>query len=256
MHSVARDCSILAITLALRIALVLTVARADAAGPPQFTAASLKLAADQSGFQTRPTRSVGRFRWSTDLLYMLTYAYHMESWRISETPGLNRIYTLEATTPANTTQDQARLMLQSLLIERFQLVAHRTIKVVDGYALTVAKRDFTLQQTKFKPENESGEFDDGFVIGILPDSETLLLRGHRASILQLADYMQRDLEIPIVDRTNLREKYDFELTCGRDTAHSPGFWGTCLEGAGLAIRKYRGPVEFLVIDRLGSLVEN
>jgi len=187
---------------------------------------------------------------------MLTYAYNMESWRISGTVDLNKIYALDATTPSDTTQNQARLMLQNLLIERFHIKTHRTTRVVDGYALTVARRGPKLQQTKFKPENEAGEFDEGFVIGILPDAETLLLRGHRASMLQLVAYMQRDLDTSVVDRTNLTEKYDFELICGRDAPHSPGFWATCLNRVGLAIRKYRTPVEILIIDQLGALAEN
>ena len=248
----------LAFALALSVAAHAIEAQATDTRSPQFAAASLKLAPDQNTFDTRPKRSVWRFRWTTDLLYLLTYAYQMESWRISRPPGLTRtIYSLEATTPANTTQDQARLMLQNLLMERFHLVVHRTTKVVNGLALIVAKRAPKVRQTKFGPANESGEFDDGFVIGILPpDADTLLVRGHRASTMQLAEYMQRDLETTVVDRTNLTGKYDFELTCGRDALHSPGFWSTCLSGAGLAIRKYRGPVEFLVIDQLGKLVEN
>lgn len=187
---------------------------------------------------------------------MLRYAYHMEAWRISGTQGSNTLYTLEATTAPNTTQDQVRLMMMNLLVERFHIETHRTTKVIDGYALTASKHGAKVSQTKFKPENESGEFDEGFVIGILPDAETMQVRGHRASMLQLTEYMQRDLDTFVADRTNLTGRYDFELTCGRDNAHSAGGWGSCLNGAGLAIGKYKAPVEFLVIDRVEPLVEN
>jgi uncharacterized protein (TIGR03435 family) len=230
----------------------------NAAAPPKFEVASVKLATDQNIVQTRPTRSIGRFRWKTDLVRILSYAYHMESWRISDAPGLDRIYDLEATTPPNTGQDEVRLMLRDLLTERFHLVTHLvTRNVNDGYSLTVSKGGSKLQPTKALPESASGEFDEGYVVGTLPEKDTLLLRGHNASILQLAEFLQRDLGTSVIDKTNLTGRYDFELMCTRDgSGMSPNLWASCIKRAGLAIEKYKGPVEFLVIDQLGSLVEN
>ena len=239
-------------------ALVFTAARAASGGPLQFQAASLKLAADQSIMETRPKRSAGRFRWKTDLPRMLSYAYHMELWRISDAPGLDTIYDLEATTPPNTGQDQVRLMLRDLLTERFHLATHLvTRNVTNGYSLTVSKGGPHLQPTKALPESGSGDLDEGYVVGTLPEKDTLLLKGHNASILQLAEYLQRDLQTSVLDKTNLTGRYDFELLCARDESGiSPNLWASCIRRVGLAIEKYKGPLEFLVIDRLGKLVEN
>jgi uncharacterized protein (TIGR03435 family) len=189
---------------------------------------------------------------------MLSYAYQMEWWRISDAPGLTTIYTLEATTPPNTTQDQVRLMLRKLLIERFQLEVHRETRVVsDGYSLEVAKGGPKLQPTKALPETETAEFDDGYVVGSLPEVDTMLLTGHGASMLQLAEFLQRDLRTSVVDRTDLTGRYDFELLCPRDaTQASPSLLASCVKKLGLAMQKYKGPVEFLVIDHLGKLGEN
>ena len=110
-----------------------------------FDVASVKSPADQSILETRPRRTVGRFRWKTQLMYLLGYAYRKEWWRISEKPvsgpvSLGSIYEIEATTSPETTEDQERLMLQTLLLERFKMVVHReTRDAVQGYALTVAK---------------------------------------------------------------------------------------------------------------------
>jgi uncharacterized protein (TIGR03435 family) len=241
------------------LAPVLAATQAETVSPLQFDTASLKLAADQDVIETRPKRSVGRFRWNTDLLNMLSYAYHMESWRISDTPALDKVYTLGATTPPNTTQDQARHMLQNLLIERFHLRVHRSTRdVAEGYSLQVAKGGPKLRHAKpLGLESGSAEFDDGYVIGTSPEADTVLLKGHNASMLQLAGFVQRDLGTSVLDQTNLTGRYDFELLCSRDGMHlSPNLWASCLKRAGLAIRKYRGPVEFLVIDHLGRLVEN
>jgi len=231
-------------------------AQAQTGGRVHFEVASLKLAVDQDVIENRPKRSVGRFRWNTDLLTMLSYAYHMELWRISGKSGLDTIYMLDATVPPNSTQDQVRLMLEALLTERFHLQFHRETKVVsEGYSLSVAKSGPKLPVGK--PESESGEFDDGYVIGPRPVAETMLLRGHNASMLQLAAFLQRHLGTNVLDRTNLAERYDFELTCTLDeSGPSPDLVGSCIKQAGLVLRKYKGPVEFLVIDHVESLVEN
>ena len=189
---------------------------------------------------------------------MLSYAYHMEGWRISDTPGLDKVYTVEATTPPNTTQNQVRLMLQNLLTERFHLEVHRATRdVAEGYSLTTGKGGPRLRQAKPPvPEKESAELDDGYVVGTLPAEDTILLRGHNASMGQLTEFLQRDLGTSVRDQTNLNGRFDFELTCRWDGSHSPNLWASCLKSAGLVIRKYKGLVEFLVIDHLGKLVEN
>ena len=236
-----------------------TAVQAANAGARQFEAASLKLAADQNVIENRPRRSVGRFRWNTDLLHMLSYAYRMESWRISDTAGLYDIYALEATTPPDATQDQVRLMLRNLLAERFHLELHRVTRdVAEGYALTTAKGGPKLRAALPRaPENESAEFDNGYVAGTVPADDTILVRGHNASMLQLAEFVQRGLGTSVLDRTNLNGRFDFELNCSRDSSHlSPYLWASCLKRVGLVIRKYRGPAEFLVIDHLGKLIEN
>src|SRR5215472_2529723 len=233
-----------------------TAAQAQTGGHLHFEVASLKLAVDQDVIENRPKRSVGRFRWNTDLLTMLSYAYQMESWRISGKSGLDTIYTLDATVPPSATQDQVRLMLGALLTERFHLEFHRETKEVsEGYSLSVAKGGPKLPVAK--PESESGAFDDGYVIGPRPVADTMLLRGHNASMLQLAAFLQRHLGTNVLDRTNLAERYDFELTCTLDElGPSPNLVGSCIKQAGLVLGKYKGPVEFLVIDHVGSLVEN
>ena len=245
-------CSLLPCPAALAV-------QAETPGASQFEAASLKLAADQNLIESRPKRSVGRFRWNTTLLSMISYAYEMEWWRISDTPGLGKSYALDATMPAKTTRDQVRLMLQNLLSERFHLELHReTRNVAEGYALTVSKEGPKLPQTKPPgPEAGSAEFDDGYVVATGPAADTMLLRGHNASMLQLADCLQRITGTSVLDRTSLTGRYDFELTCTRDGPQpSPDLLASCVKKAGLVMGKYKGPVEFLVIDHLGKLVEN
>ena len=233
--------------------------QAEKDAPLRFEAASLKLAADQSIIESRPKRAVGRFHFKTYLLNLLSYAYHVEWWRISGAPGLNTVYELEATTRPNTAQDQVRVMLRSLLIERFQLETHYVTKNdVEGYAVNVAKGGAKLQDAK--PRNSdagSPDLDDGYVFSTLPTSDTMTLRGHNTSMWQLSEFLERQLGTHVLDQSGMTGRYDFDLTCSRDEAeHSPNSWANCVKQLGLALGKYKGPVEFLVIDHLGKLVEN
>src|SRR3954453_18471544 len=59
--------------------------------PLRFEAASVKLSTDQRILETRPRRTIGRFRWKTQFLYLLGYAYDMEWWRISDAPDTSPV---------------------------------------------------------------------------------------------------------------------------------------------------------------------
>jgi uncharacterized protein (TIGR03435 family) len=234
------------------------------AGPPlRFTASSVKLAADQNIMANRPTRFVGRFRWSTSVDFMIGYAYHLELWRISEAPGLTSlsdIYDVEATNPPNATEDQVRLMLQSLLNDRFHLVVHHmTRDAVSGYALTVAKGGATVQEAKpSETSANSGELDDGSVFATLPTADVMLIEARNANMLQLSAALQRRLGTAVLDQTGLTGRYTFELKCPRaGTADEfPDLVASCVKQAGLRLQKYKGPVDFLVIDKVGPFVGN
>jgi hypothetical protein len=76
----------------------------------------------------RPNKTTGRFRWTSDLLHLLTYALLK-----SRNGGFlgsrqNPFMTSRPRTDQNTTDDQLRLMLQSLLVDRLKMVVHRETK--------------------------------------------------------------------------------------------------------------------------------
>src|SRR5689334_14110999 len=138
-----------AIRNARRRALLLLLP-AIAIAQPRFEVASVKLLPEDQGvFGTRPQRLPGRFRWTTQLAYLVGYAYHTEWWRISgDTPGWGSIYQVEATHDPKASEDQVRVMLQALLADRFQMKIHRVTKEVDGYALSLAKDGSKMQEAK------------------------------------------------------------------------------------------------------------
>lgn len=62
---------------------------------PSFEVASIKPGGDI--FSTRPEISAGTFRWTTQLAYLIGYAYELDFSRVSAPKGLGRIYRIEAT---------------------------------------------------------------------------------------------------------------------------------------------------------------
>jgi uncharacterized protein (TIGR03435 family) len=131
------------------------LARAQTNTSPRFEVASLKearLGGPAVELSMSPRRTPGRFTWSTNLYFMLSYAYRLPRWRISRKDQDHSFYSVAATLDPSATEDQARLMLQALLVERLKIASHREPKVSDGYALVVAKGG-----PKIKTANAAGE---------------------------------------------------------------------------------------------------
>jgi len=229
----------------------------------RFEVASVKFAADQSTLETRPRRTVGRFRWKTQLMYLLGYAYHMEWWRISEksAPGpvsLGSIYEIEATTGPGATEDQERLMLQTLLMERFRMVSHRETKAaVEGYALTVAQGGPKMEAVQEEKASDDPALSDGWVSAHGPSQGVSTIEGQRATMLQFTERLQRLLSTSVLDQTGLTGRYNFQVEFARgDDPSDYTAVVAAVKQLGLQLKRYKGPVEFLVIDHLDKLTEN
>lgn len=84
-------------------------------------------------------RSSGRISWTTTPASLVLYAYRLPSWRLQGGKLNQSFYTLDATMDPSSTEDQVRLMLQQVLIDRFKLATHRETREFQGYALVVAR---------------------------------------------------------------------------------------------------------------------
>ena len=77
------------------------------------------------------------------------------------------------------------------------------------------------------------------------------MNGDHATMLQLCDHLQRLLHTSVLDQTGLTGKYNFTLRFVKD--EDPQDYSAALGAIrqiGLKLEKYRGPVEFLVIDQI------
>jgi uncharacterized protein (TIGR03435 family) len=230
--------------------------------PLSFEVASVKVAADQGPMSVRPEWSPGLFRWTTQLWYLAQYAYHVQPWRLTGQSLGGTIYEVEAKVDPKATEDQVRLMLQSLLMERFGLAAHRVMKDVDGYALTTAKGRFSMLialegkipplPAWMRPSTDPASVENQ-IISILPsDADGVGIAGRRVTMLQLTDELQRLMRTSVVDQTGLTGTYYFDFRAPVDNDPDAPYRTLvpAVNQIGLRMEKHRAPVEILVVDHV------
>jgi uncharacterized protein (TIGR03435 family) len=165
-------------------------------------------------------------------------------------------YEFQATMPPDTTDAQARQMMQTFLADRFKLSVHRETKIMPVYALVIGSGGFKLKPTdpKNDPPRERGSIrcppeDRGcrnLVMGSVPVSEFASALGVTAGR-------------PVIDKTGLTGTYYLDLTWAGDTAPSsplPSLPTALKERFGLELRPESGPVDILVIDHVEKPTPN
>jgi uncharacterized protein (TIGR03435 family) len=175
----------------------------------------------------------------------IEWAWSVRSFQIEAPAWIDdERFEIGARAAGPTATDQLRLMLRSLLQERFRLALHRESKDVAVYALVPAKGGVKLR--------EAGDGESGWSkIG-----PGLRLSFKRATVAQLAEYLSMLVFIdrPVVDGSALTAAYDFTLDL-REVADRSGdapapSVGTLLqEQLGLRLETRKAPMEILVVDR-------
>ena len=249
--------------------------------PPSFSQSSLRLTSAQNGvrrlfdvasvkpsaepfLQTRPNRKGGRVVWTTDLWYIIGYAYRLQPFRISGSiPGSSNIYAVEATFDAAASDDDVRAMFQALLTDRFKSTSHVVSRDVDGYALSVAPGGIKTREVQAddKPaplpdwvRTGTSSIDDfeGKIFTTVSQLGVNAMTARRVTMVQFCEELQRLLGIPVVDRTNLHGDYYFAFRYADETGDAPlpALSTAIQEELGLRLTRQRGPVEVLVVDHI------
>ena len=211
-----------------------------------------------------PQRTGGRFNWTTDLRYLIAYAYQLPLSRLAgPVPGSEYLFEVVATTDPRTTDDQVRAMLQTLLAERFKLAVHRDAKEADGYRLKAGNRGPKMQEAnddaspppipawmgKVVPEASL----DGRVVATMPSAGVVAITGRRVTMTQLAAALERHLGAFVTDETGLSGRYYLGFQFAKED-HPPEVdlptIFPALQDLGLKLEKRKGSVEVLVVDHV------
>jgi len=244
-----------------------------AASAPSFEVASVKAVQNSGGppvgFSLSPHRSGGRITWTTTLGFLLNYAYHLSDWQIVRTDKDQSFYAIEAIMDESTSEEQVRLMFQTLLAERFKLAAHRETKEVQGYALIATKDEPKIKasaagDTHPMPDYLGGKPSAAFEGRIFVSMEgraTSALTGRGVSTAQLAEALSAELGTFVLDQTGLSGSYYFgfrfaSLRGLNDVPEAPSLLSALQDELGLKLEKQKGSPEVLVIDHIQQPSEN
>jgi uncharacterized protein (TIGR03435 family) len=189
----------------------------------------------------------------SDLWALLRYAYHLTigapitglpNWAKAQC-GPNT-FSVDATMPNETTQDQSRQMMQSLLEDRFKMRVHWEKKEMHVFVLTIGPGGF--KGKPFDPKTSKWasqscpEDDPG--CGISFGSST---------ISDLANSLSFSVGSPIIDKTGLTDRYEINFMYANDRAETsslPSLSTVLREKFGLLLKPQTAPVDVLVVDRV------
>jgi len=192
---------------------------------------------------------------------LIAAAYDLSLRAIAGGPGWvdSDHYDVDAKSPVGVAQkaEQQLPLLRELLTERFNLSFHREARDMPVYELTVGRTGAKLQ-TSLEGTPES-------LTNIMFPENRVKTPGRGVTMAMFASMLQRGmLDRPVLDRTNLPGKYDFDIEWTRDESlfggrlpmdangdtEKPNLFTAIQEQLGLRLVASRGPVEVLIIDRI------
>ena len=228
-----------------------------------FEIATVKLAApDAKPGRYITMQGVNRFvEKDYTLKLLIAAAYDLNPRTISGGPSWieSDHYDIAALTPGDVrpTHNEQMSMLRSLLAERFTLAFHREAKVFSIYELQVAKNGPRLKETA--PHSDVPPTVGPGVVY----PQRIVLPARNATMGEFASLLQRAiLDRPVVDKTVLSARYDFDLEWAPDETQFGGdvpaastdapavpLFTAIQEQLGLKLVATRGPVDALVVDK-------
>ena len=229
---------------------------------PEFEVATIKPADPKVGIANALlTRPGGRITaMGCTLQYLVMEAFDVKDFQISGGPSWihSTGYDIEAkapeissssksnpVNPKNPPNEEERRMLQSLLMDRFQLKSHRESKEGPVYILMKGNNALKLKS----PQDEDAFPWVGGESGPLSGSG---FRGTNISMAQLSARLSGFLHRPVLDQTGIQGSYDFEYQTGNNDPDADflSLVITSINEIGLKLKSAKGPVEAIVIDHV------
>jgi uncharacterized protein (TIGR03435 family) len=203
------------------------------------------------------------------------WANSMESgYDIDATPGNSVTLT---GIPSNVRAERLRLMLQTLLAERFQLKIRRETKELPVYAAVVAKNGPKLQKARIEekdcPGPEQGQSTPGVSCHALMGGRGRGIHGEAISLADVTNFVENWSDRPVVDRTGIQGLFNIQTTGwvsaqpgpppppgtkaedGSELADVPTLFGV-FERLGLKLESQKAAVEVFVIEHAEKPSEN
>jgi uncharacterized protein (TIGR03435 family) len=224
---------------------------------PAFTIADVHASphrkdAYPSGGQLRSGRYFVRQASMVDLISM---AYGMEDAKVLGGPSWldNDRFDIFATAPATTSSDDVKLMLRSLLADRFKLVLHNDTKPLASMVMTASRGGSKLKQS-------DGSGESGCKTPPSPTAPPFTstigtFTCHGESMAAFAQFLHQqvlwEFNQPIADTTGLKGVWDFEFKAifpSRTNVDGAAILAAIDSQLGLKISAGIAPVPVLIVD--------
>lgn len=204
---------------------------------------------------------------------LIAFAYRLEGHQLLGGPNwiTRDLFAITAKAGEDVSTDVVRVMLQSLLADRFRLavrsetrempimrlVLSRSDGQIGPYLVRVGEecdRDRALEATKRFPNRESTAPAAGSIVG------------RCLELSALATLLTQTVEVPVIDRTGLGGKWVYDLRYAPESelangtltggSNLPSMASALEEQLGLKLEPARGPVDVLVIESIQRPTEN
>jgi uncharacterized protein (TIGR03435 family) len=126
-------------------------------GPPQFAAADVHISPKTTTLRWRSSTTGGRYQIkNATMVDLIRTAYDLEADKVLGGPNWleSDRFDVIAKLPQDNTPDSRKLMLQTLLAQRFNLVVHRDTKPMPAWALRAGKK---VHMTQAEPAGDDGK---------------------------------------------------------------------------------------------------
>lgn len=233
--------------------------QSEPATPLKFEVASVKpfvLPANELLIPSpdRPIEAHGdRFRDVGSLIDFIIDAYNVKDYQISGLPHwaesvFGDQFVIDAKAEGTPTEKEWRLMLQTLLADRFKLKLHREMKDRPVYALVIDKNGSKLRKLRE---------DEQVPTYATPPREPPKVM--MSTIPELIEMLAFHVDRPVVDQTGLTGMYEYANLdweqFGRDKRAAPldpqsgeSVFAAVQRELGLKLEPRKDPLEILVID--------
>jgi uncharacterized protein (TIGR03435 family) len=271
-----------AVVLVVTISPLMLVASPQAQAHPEFEVASVKQLDKERegpdlsfvGTSGKPFKISGnRITMNGTLHAFIAAAYSVRDYQVSGVPSwadsLMFNITAQSSGPDEATQDQARVMLQSLLADRFQVKFHREPKVMPV---------FHLVQSKASKKLTPAGADETFSWKVTPEPGGLMRsKATKESIGDFVQLVGASADRPVIDKTGITGFIDYDIVFEPPGAARPAAEGgevrqgpkglnfedlnhalieAIQDQLGLKLQSAKDTVEILIIDHVGKPSEN
>lgn len=195
----------------------------------------------------------GRFRaHATTIEFLMEWAYGLQPSQHSKGPGWfgTDRFDIVAKADHDATENEEKLMVQTLLADRFRLRLHRESKEVAAYVVSVGR-----SAPKLFPPKDGELHAMRFTMGGGPDQKivTYHVIATRYTLAQLTDVFARRVDRVIVDKTGMGGEFDFTVDLSPDEGSASLTDASMLlaamkEQLGFNIQSEKAVVDYYEID--------